>query len=72
MQWGKSQRSPLGLLVVLVGVVGGAAPGVAQSTGMVKGKVVDSANQIVEGATVILETKDSGAPPLQGHDQQEG
>ena len=28
---------------------------------MVKGKVVDSANQIVEGATVILETKDSGA-----------
>jgi len=62
MQWGKSQRSSLGLLAVL-GVVlsAGAAPAFAQSTGMVKGKVVDSANQIVEGATVILETKDSGA-----------
>jgi tetratricopeptide (TPR) repeat protein len=58
MQWGKSQRSLLGLLVVLVAW---AAPGFAQSTGMVKGKVVDSANQIVEGATVILETKESGA-----------
>ena len=58
MQWGKSQRSMLGLLVVLVAW---ATPGFAQSTGMVKGKVVDSANQIVEGATVILETKDSGA-----------
>jgi TolA-binding protein len=58
MQWGKSQRSLLGLVVALVV---GAAPAFAQSTGMVKGKVVDSANQIVEGATVILETKDSGA-----------
>ncbi|MFI5076587.1 MAG: tetratricopeptide repeat protein [Vicinamibacteria bacterium] len=58
MQWGKWQRSLLGLLVVLVAW---ATPGFAQSTGMVKGKVVDSANQIVEGATVILETKDSGA-----------
>ena len=58
MQLGKSQRSLLGLLVVLVAW---ATPGFAQSTGMVKGKVVDSANQIVEGATVILETKDSGA-----------
>ena len=58
MQWGKWQRSLLGLLVILVAW---AAPGFAQSTGMVKGKVVDSANQIVEGATVILETKDSGA-----------
>ena len=62
MQWGKSQRSSLGPLAVL-GVVlsAGAAPAFAQSTGMAKGKVVDSANQIVEGATVILETKDSGA-----------
>jgi tetratricopeptide (TPR) repeat protein len=58
MQWGKSQRSLLGLLIVLVAW---AAPSFAQSTGMVKGKVVDSANQIVEGATVILETKESGA-----------
>jgi TolA-binding protein len=62
MQWGKSQRSSLGLLAVLVMVLlAGAAAAFAQSTGMVKGKVVDSANQIVEGATVILETKDSGA-----------
>ncbi|MEO5824138.1 MAG: tetratricopeptide repeat protein [Vicinamibacteraceae bacterium] len=58
MQWGKSQRSVLGLLVVLVAW---AAPSFAQSTGMVKGKVVDAANQIVEGATVIIETSDSGA-----------
>jgi TolA-binding protein len=59
MQWGNSQRSRLGLLLVLA--VAWATPGFAQSTGMVKGKVVDSANQVVEGATVILETKDSGA-----------
>ena len=58
MQWGKSQRSLLGLLVVLVAW---ATPGFAQSTGMVKGKVVDSSNQVVDGATVILETKDGGA-----------
>jgi tetratricopeptide (TPR) repeat protein len=62
MQWGKSKRSRLGLLAVLVvGLVFGAVPASAQSTGMIKGKVVDSANQVVEGATVILETKDSGA-----------
>ncbi len=57
MQWGKSKQSLLGL----VAVVAMATPAWGQSTGMVKGKVVDSANQIVEGATVILETKDSGA-----------
>jgi len=57
MQWGKTVRVSLGLLVALVG----AAPALAQSTGMVKGKVVDSSNQIVEGATVVLETKESGA-----------
>jgi tetratricopeptide (TPR) repeat protein len=62
MQWGKSQWNRLGLMAVLVvGLVFGAIPASAQSTGMIKGKVVDSANQIVEGATVILETKDSGA-----------
>lgn len=62
MQWGKSKRSRLGLPAVLVvGLVFGSAPASAQSTGMIKGKVVDTANQIVEGATVILETKDSGA-----------
>jgi tetratricopeptide (TPR) repeat protein len=62
MQWGKSQPGVLGLLVVPVAaLVIGVAPGYAQSTGMVKGKVVDSANQVVEGATVLLETKESGA-----------
>ncbi len=53
MQWGKSKRSRLGLSAGLVAALAvGAAPALAQSTGMVKGKVVDSANQIVEGATV--------------------
>jgi tetratricopeptide (TPR) repeat protein len=62
MQWGKSKRNRLGLPAVLVaGLMFGPVPAAAQSTGMIKGKVVDSANQIVEGATVILETKDSGA-----------
>ena len=32
----------------------------AQSTGMVKGKVVDGNNQAVESAEVVLESKDSG------------
>lgn len=59
MQWGTSKGSLLGLVVGMA--LAAAAPAAAQSTGMVKGKVVDSANQIVEGATVILETKDSGA-----------
>lgn len=58
MQWGKTVRASLGLLVA---AAVWAAPALAQSTGMVKGKVVDSSNQIVEGATVVLETKDSGA-----------
>jgi tetratricopeptide (TPR) repeat protein len=58
MHWGKSQRS---VLALVAGLVAFAAPALAQSTGMIKGKVVDSANQVVEGATVILETKDSGA-----------
>ena len=58
MQWGKAKWSALGLLVALAAW---AAPAQAQSTGMIKGKVVDSANQVVEGATVVLETKDSGA-----------
>lgn len=58
MQWGKTVQAGLGLLVA---AAVWAAPALAQSTGMVKGKVVDSSNQIVEGATVVLETKDGGA-----------
>jgi tetratricopeptide (TPR) repeat protein len=54
---GMSKRGLAGLAVVLVAW---AAPVFAQG-GLVKGKVVDSANQIVEGATVIIETKDGGA-----------
>ena len=58
MQVGKTVRASLGLLVA---AAVWAAPALAQSTGKVKGKVYDSSNQIVEGATVVLETKDSGA-----------
>jgi tetratricopeptide (TPR) repeat protein len=58
MQWGKTVRASLGIVVALAVW---AAPAQAQSTGMVKGKIVDSSNQIVEGATVVLETKDGGA-----------
>ncbi len=60
MQRGTAKGSLLGLVVLGIALAAGT-PAAAQSTGMVKGKVVDSANQIVEGATVILETKDSGA-----------
>jgi len=60
MQWSTCKGSLIGLLVLGIALAAGT-PASAQSTGMVKGKVVDSANQIVEGATVILETKDSGA-----------
>jgi tetratricopeptide (TPR) repeat protein len=55
---GMSKRGLAGLLVVLTAW---AAPVFAQSTGMVKGKVVDSANQVVDGATVIIETTEGGA-----------
>jgi TolA-binding protein len=47
-----------GLLAVLV-LAWSAGPA-AQSTGMIKGKVVDGKNQAVEGAEVVLESKDSG------------
>jgi tetratricopeptide (TPR) repeat protein len=43
-----------GLLAVVV-ALGLAAPAVAQSTGMVKGKVVDAKNEVVEGAKVLIE-----------------
>jgi tetratricopeptide (TPR) repeat protein len=36
----------------------GATPAIAQSTGMVKGKVVDGNNQIVDGAKVLIEYRD--------------
>jgi len=37
-----------------------AGPTLAQSTGMVRGKVVDGNNQVVADAEVLLESKDSG------------
>jgi tetratricopeptide (TPR) repeat protein len=37
------------------------APALAQSTGMVKGKVVDGNNQVVEGAKVVIESKEGGS-----------
>ena len=58
MQYG---RAGMGLAAVLLAAVALAAPATAQSTGMIKGKVVDGSNQIVVGATVVLETKDGGA-----------
>ena len=57
MQWGTKPA----LAGLALAVVAWAAPAAAQSTGMVKGKIVDAANQVVEGATVIIETKDGGA-----------
>ena len=56
MQWGKSQRSMLGLLVVLVALGFGGFAHRRHGQGR-----SSSNNCIVEGATVILETKDSGA-----------
>ena len=35
-----------------------AAPGAAQSTGMIKGKVVDGQGQPIEGATIVIEFKE--------------
>jgi Flp pilus assembly protein TadD len=43
---------------LLVAVLAWAVPAVAQSTGMVKGKVVDGKNQVVEGAKVVIEFKE--------------
>jgi tetratricopeptide (TPR) repeat protein len=42
-------------VLALVLAVGLAAPALAQSTGMVKGKVVDAKNEPVEGAKVLIE-----------------
>jgi tetratricopeptide (TPR) repeat protein len=43
---------------VVVAALAWAAPVAAQSTGMVKGKVVDGNNQVVEGAKVVIEFKE--------------
>lgn len=57
---GPASRLARGLMVaaLLAGWSLGAAPALAQSTGMVKGKVVDGSNQPVDGAKVVIEFKD--------------
>ena len=54
---GPASRLARGLMVaaLLAGWSLGAAPALAQSTGMVKGKVVDGNNQVVDGAKVVIE-----------------
>jgi tetratricopeptide (TPR) repeat protein len=47
-----------GILAALV-LAWSAAPA-AQTTGIIKGKIVDTKNQPVEGAEVVIESKDSG------------
>jgi Tfp pilus assembly protein PilF len=42
-------------VLALVVAIGLAAPAAAQSTGMVKGKVVDAKNEPVEGAKIVIE-----------------
>jgi tetratricopeptide (TPR) repeat protein len=42
-------------VLALVVALGLAAPAMAQSTGMVKGKVIDAKNEPVEGAKVVIE-----------------
>lgn len=49
----------MGSLAVAL-VVGWGLPAAAQSTGMVKGKVVDGDNKTVEGAEVVIESKEGG------------
>jgi Flp pilus assembly protein TadD len=57
---GPASRLARGLTVAALLVLGvmGAVPAFAQSTGMVKGKVVDGSNQVVDGAKVLIEYKD--------------
>jgi TolA-binding protein len=59
MQWG-TKPAIAGLALT---VVAWAVPATAQITGF-KGKIVDASNQVVEGATVVMESKESGARKL--------
>jgi Tfp pilus assembly protein PilF len=51
-------RRPLSVLGALLAVVALALPAAAQSTGQVKGKVVDGAGQNIEGAQIVIEFTD--------------
>jgi Flp pilus assembly protein TadD len=53
-----SGRRVLILAIAALAIVAWASPGQAQSTGMVKGKVVDSQNKPVENAKVTIEFKE--------------
>ena len=57
---GPASRLARGLMVaaLLAGWSVRSMPAMAQSTGMVKGKVVDGNNQVVDGAKVVIEFKD--------------
>ena len=57
---GPASRLACGLAVAAMLAMGLAAavPAFAQSTGMVKGKIVDGNNQVVDGAKVLIEYKD--------------
>jgi Tfp pilus assembly protein PilF len=59
IEWGTKPA----LAGLVLAVVAWAVPATAQVTGF-KGKIVDSSNQVVEGATVVMESKDSGARKL--------
>jgi tetratricopeptide (TPR) repeat protein len=55
------RNTPVRCLVVMAAalfVVGLATPGAAQSTGMVKGKVIDAGGQPVDGAKILIEFAD--------------
>jgi TolA-binding protein len=67
MQWGTKPA----LAGLAVAFVAWAVPAAAQITG-VKGKIVDASNQVVEGATVIIEAKDSGARKLKVTSNKKG
>ena len=49
-----------------------ATPGFAQSTGMVKGKVVDAEDKPVDGAKVTIDFKDGISRTYEVKTQQEG
>jgi Flp pilus assembly protein TadD len=57
---GPASRLARGLTVAAALALGlmGAVPAFAQSTGMVKGKIVDGNNQVIDGAKVLIEYKD--------------
>ena len=58
--------------LAIVVVCAFALPAVAQSTGMVKGKVIDDKGQPVDGAKVTIEHDRRHRPAVRDEDRQEG